>query len=59
MTRMDSHQSKVSAARPESISKRTTIPAFVAKQMDLSVGDVLDWKIDKIEGRWVAVITRM
>ena len=55
---MDSNRSKVSAARPESISIRTTMPVFIAKQMDLSVGNVLDWKIGKIDNIWMVTITR-
>ena len=59
MARMNSNQSKVSAARPESISMRTTIPTFLAKKMNLDVGDTLDWDLDKIDGEWVMTIRKV
>ena len=58
MARMDSNQSKVSAARPESISMRTTIPAFIAKQMRLNVGDILQWDLDKTNNIWITTIRK-
>ena len=58
MARMDSDRSKVSAARPESISIRTTIPAFIAKQMRLKVGDILEWELDKTDNIWIATIRK-
>ena len=58
MARMNASESKVSAARPESISLRTTIPAFIAKQMKLSVGDTLDWVLDKNNGNWFVTVQK-
>ena len=58
MARMNSNQSKVAAARPESISMRTTIPTFLAKKMNLDVGDTLNWDLDKIDGEWVMTIRK-
>ncbi|MCY4491810.1 MAG: hypothetical protein OXC46_10210 [Thaumarchaeota archaeon] len=58
MARMNSSQSKVAAARPESISMRTTIPTFLAKKMNLDIGDTLNWDLDKIDGEWVMTIRK-
>jgi antitoxin component of MazEF toxin-antitoxin module len=47
--------SKVTLARPNSPSLRTTIPAGVAKMIELNTGDSLNWDIaikdNKIEIR--------
>ena len=59
MARMESNRSKISAARPESISMRTTIPAFIAKQMRLNVGDTLDWDMDKVDNEWIVKIRKI
>ena len=59
MARVGSNQSKVSVARPKSISVRTTIPAFIAKKMDLGIGDTLDWDLDKTDGEWIATIRKI
>lgn len=58
MARMNSDESTVSQARPESISMRTTIPAFIAKKLNLEVGDVLSWDIDRAGTGWVAKIAK-
>ena len=58
MARMASNQSKVSRAKPDSISVRTTIPSFIAKQMNLEIGDVLDWKLDKVKSRWIVTVEK-
>lgn len=56
MARMKGDRTRVSAANPDHTSVRTTIPAFVARRMGLTVGSVLDWEIDKVDGVWVATI---
>lgn len=58
MTRMVTDETKVASARARSVSMRTTIPAHITKQMDLEVGDVLVWKMDKVRGRWNATILK-
>ena len=58
MVKIGSNQSKVSAARPESISVRTTIPTFIAKKMGLDVGNTLEWDLDKTDGEWIATIRK-
>jgi hypothetical protein len=39
-------KTKVTIARPNSPSLRTTIPEGVAKLIDLGAGDELVWKVD-------------
>ena len=58
MGRLASRQTKVAKAKPETTSVRTTIPAHVADKLGLDAGDTLDWDIDKIDGRWVAVLSK-
>ena len=48
--------SKVSIARPNSPSLRTTIPEGVAKLIDLKAGDNLKWKIDIKDGGKIDII---
>ena len=38
---------------------RTTIPMEIARELRISVGDVLDWSIEKRDGRKVAVIRKL
>ncbi len=58
MARMLPNQSTVSKAKSDSISVRTTIPIFIAKQLKLEIGDVLDWKLDKISNQWIVTIEK-
>ena len=58
MARMLPNQSTVSKAKSDSTSVRTTIPIFIAKQMGLEIGDVLDWKLDKKSNRWIVTIEK-
>lgn len=55
---MSGDRTRVSAANPGNVSVRTTIPAFIARRMDLKVGSVLDWSLDKVDGVWLATIRR-
>ena len=59
MGRMRSDETKASAARSASISMRTTIPAHVVSQLKIEVGDTLKWEIDKVEGQWIAKLTKV
>jgi bifunctional DNA-binding transcriptional regulator/antitoxin component of YhaV-PrlF toxin-antitoxin module len=59
MSRMKGMTSSVNVARPTSESYRTTIPTLVAAQLGLSAKDVIDWKVDKANGVWFAVIHRV
>lgn len=40
------YHSKISIARPESKSGRTTIPKEVMKFLDLKIGDKIDWVVE-------------
>ena len=59
MSRMKGTRTSVSMARSASKSLRTTIPTHVTKQLNLDVKDQLDWSIDKVKDRWVAVIEKV
>lgn len=58
MGRVGGTETIVGLATAESRSMRTTIPAFVVKQMGLIEGDHLDWELDKNDGTWSATITK-
>lgn len=51
---MFEYQSKVSVARPNSKSGRTTIPKEVMNFLDLKIGDIVTWKVT-IDGEEVTV----
>ena len=48
-------ETTIASARSESRSLRTTIPVFVVEQLGLAEGQKLDWKVDKVDGKWIAV----
>ena len=52
---MGEFKSKVTIARPNSPSLRTTIPEGLAKLIDLGAGDELLWKVN-IKGGSVEII---
>ena len=52
-------KSTVAKASSNSPSVRATIPEEVAKEMQLSVGDVLDWEIELRKNRKVMVVKRL
>ena len=37
---------------------KTTIPVFIAKQMNLNMGDTLNWRVSKIGYTWMAVMAK-
>lgn len=43
---MGEFKTKVSLARPDSTSLRTTIPEGIAQLIDLKAGDEITWKLD-------------
>ncbi len=51
---MFEYETKVSIARPNSKSGRTTIPKEVMNFLDLKIGDYLSWNV-KINGEQVVV----
>ena len=59
MARLNGTQTSVGIARSSSGSLRTTIPIFVVSHLGLNAKDRLDWKVDKINGEWVAIIRKI
>ena len=51
---MFNYESKVSVARPNSKSGRTTIPKEVMNFLDLKIGDIVTWTVT-IDGEEVTV----
>lgn len=51
-------ETAVVSATTNSISLRTTIPLFVVKQLNLTDGDCVDWKLDEEGKPWLAKITK-
>jgi len=59
VTRLSNNLTKVSRAKPETVSVRTTIPSHIAEKLNLDVGDVLKWDMDKnSDGQWCATVIR-
>ena len=52
-------KSKVSIARPKSKSLRATIPEGIVAFLDLKKGDKLDWRMEIIGERRVAIVRKM
>jgi bifunctional DNA-binding transcriptional regulator/antitoxin component of YhaV-PrlF toxin-antitoxin module len=52
-------KSTVARASTNSPSVRATIPEEIAREMQLSVGDVLDWEIELRKNRKVMVVKRL
>ena len=57
-TYVDIDRIKVSTARFGNASVRTTIPAQVAVQLDLEAGSAISWKVDRVKGKWIAMMQR-
>jgi bifunctional DNA-binding transcriptional regulator/antitoxin component of YhaV-PrlF toxin-antitoxin module len=52
-------KSIVAKASSNSPSVRATIPEEIVKEMQLSVGDVLDWEIEDHKNRRVMVVRKL
>ena len=52
-------KSTVARASSNSPSIRATIPEDVAKEMQISVGDVLDWEVEDRKNRKVMVVKKL
>ena len=52
-------KSTVARASSNSPSVRATIPEEVAKEMQLAVGDVLDWEIELRKNRKVMIVRKL
>lgn len=53
------HKSTVARASSNSPSVRATIPEEVAREMQLSVGDVLDWEIELRKNRRIMIVKKL
>lgn len=53
------NKSIVAKASSNSPSVRATIPEEIVKQMQLSVGDVLDWEIEDRKNRKVMIVKKL
>lgn len=58
MARMNGAETIAASATSKSRSVRTTIPAFVARQIGIGEGDRLCWSLDKDGKTWCAVIRK-
>ncbi len=58
MARLGVNESALSLAVSKSRSLRTTVPMHIVEQMDLSEGDVIIWKLDKIKNMWLATVRK-
>jgi bifunctional DNA-binding transcriptional regulator/antitoxin component of YhaV-PrlF toxin-antitoxin module len=47
---------KLTKAGREGLSLRTTLPVAIKDQLELKDGDVLSWKVDKINDEWVIIV---
>lgn len=45
------YETKISIARPNSLSGRTTIPKEVMKFLDVGIGDSLQWTVEYKNGK--------
>jgi len=52
-------KSAVAKASSKSPSVRTTVPEKIAKEMELRVGDILDWEIGSQSGRTIARVKKL
>lgn len=50
--------SKVSIARTDSKSLRATVPEGIVAFLGLEVGDTLDWRMEFMDGKKVALVTK-
>ena len=48
---MFEYETKISIARPNSLSGRTTIPKEVMKFLDVGIGDSLQWTVEYKNGK--------
>ncbi len=58
MGKLQGNETIVALAVRESESVRTTIPKNIARKLELGPGVHLEWDIDKVDGKWVAIIKK-
>ena len=59
MGRLATNHSRVTQAKPDTISVRTTIPSNIAKKLSLTDGDTLEWDTDKNGNTWIAIAKKV
>lgn len=52
-------KSTVAKASSNSPSVRATIPEEIVKEMQLSVGDILDWEVEERKNRKVMIVKKL
>lgn len=52
-------ESTATSARPETKSLRATVPEGIVEYLELKNGDRLEWKMDMINGKRVAIVKRI
>ncbi len=52
-------KSKTSVARPGSTSLRATVPEGIVAFLQLKEGDKLEWTMEIIEGKRVAIVRKL
>lgn len=52
-------KSTIAKASSNSPSVRATIPEEIVKEMQLSVGDVLDWEVEERKARKVMIVKKL
>jgi hypothetical protein len=55
MPRTKGDRTKLVAAKTKSDSLRTTVPSSIVRQLQLGIGEELDWQIESIESGIVKV----
>ena len=55
MGRLATNQSRVTQAKPDTISVRTTILSNIAKKLGIENGDTLEWDTYKDSNTWIAI----
>lgn len=56
---MKGSSTKVGWANKEKYTLKTTIPSEIRDYLELKQGDDLLWTLDKIDGKWIAVIKKV
>lgn len=59
MPRLENSETVLTLAVSNSNSLRTTVPIHIAKKLGLEKGDHVEWDIDKVNNRWIAIIQKV
>lgn len=52
------YESKISIARPNSLSGRTTIPKEVMKFLGVEIGDSVNWTVEYSDGETIVKVKK-